>query len=103
MLSSNNQSNAKQVQFNSINNGINLDYLTIADNHTEEKNLNSIKDLSKNEEKFTINMKLNIKKNLNHNYGVNRQMTQHTGNDLGKKKDILEISEMMTQKPISKV
>ena len=95
------QSNSKPGQFNSLNNGINLDYLTIIDNAQDEKNNNDL--LNKNQENYTINMKVNIKKNLNHNYGINRQINPHIGNDLGKKKDILEISEMMTQKPISKV
>lgn len=103
MLSINGQTNSKSGQFNSLNNGINLDYLSIADNQNEEKHPSN-KDLHKNNEgKYTINFKLNIKKNHNHNYGLNRQITAHGPNELGKKKDILEISETMTQKPLSKV
>jgi hypothetical protein len=103
MLSLNGQTTEKSGQFNSLNNGINLDYLSLADNHNEEKHP-SIKDFNKkNEGKYTINFKLNIKKNHNHNYGINRQINNLGGNELGKKKDILEISETMTQKPLSKV
>lgn len=102
MLSLNGQSNVKSGQFNSLNNGINLDYLSIADNHNEEKQTNKDQ-FQNNEGKYTINFKLNIKKNHNHNYGLNRQINSLAANELGKKKDILEISETMTQKPLSKV
>lgn len=102
MLSLNGQSNIKSGQFTSLNKGINLDYLSIADNQNEEQHTNNSQNKT-NEGKYTINFKLNIKKNHNHNYGLNRQLNQHTANELGKKKDILEISETMTQKPISKV
>jgi len=102
ILSLNVQSNVKSGPFNSLNNGINLDYLSIADNQNEEKPTKNHQ--NKNDEgKYTINFKLNIKKNHNHNYGLNRQMNPHAGNELGKKKEILEISQTMTQKPLSKV
>ena len=103
MMSVNGQSNVKSGQFNSLNDGINLDYLTIADNQNDEKNPSHM-DLNKNNEgKYTINFKLNIKKNLIHNYGLTRQISPLPVKDLANKKDILEISETMTQKPLSKV
>lgn len=97
MLSLQNQ-NTKSEQFNLLNNGINLDYLCLNDgNNLEEKN-NEGK--NKEEENYTINMKVNVKKN-HHNYGMNRQIQpQSVSNEITKKKDILQISELMTQKPI---
>lgn len=103
LLSINNQSNTKPVQFNSLNNGINLDYLSLNDMQKDEKK-QSFRDLNKIDgEKFTINVKLNLKKNLNHNYGLNNKATNLTSSEIGKKKGILQISELMTQKPLSKV
>ncbi len=98
MQSGKSQANLKSDAF-ILNNGINLDYLSIADNKNEEDQTNNT-DLNKNNEgKYTINFKLNLKKN---NYGLNRPIT-HGATEIGKKKDIMEISETMTQKPLSKV
>ncbi len=102
MLSQNTQSIPKISLFNTNNNGINLDYLNIADNHLDDK-VSGNKKETQIEDNFTINMKLNSKKILSHNYGIKKQSTIPIVNDLGNRKNILEISHIMMQKPISKV
>lgn len=88
----------KDLNLNSYNGGIFLDLLPNEGIPQEEEG--EVTQEKENLDNYTINMKVNLKKNNNKlgkgNYGMNRN------NDKGKK-TLMEISELMHQKPISKV
>lgn len=85
------------------NNGVNLGNLMMSENEISE----NITTHDHSPEKFTINMKLNIKK-FNHYPSIRPSNTQggvqHTSpGEINKRQDILVISEEIYQKRISKV
>ena len=91
MLSFHDQSKDKGSNLNSYSQGINLDYLT-RDNIPEQ---NEDVKPEKNPDNYTINMKVNLKKPIG-SYGMNRNTDK-------RRKHLMEISETIHQKPLSKV
>lgn len=84
----------KDFNLNSYNGGVLLDFYQ-NENGTEVNEEEHAQDVSK--DIYTINMNINLKKNKIGNYGMNRN------NDDKRKRTLLEISELMHHKPISKV
>lgn len=69
----------------------------VHENHQNEIHEEGVQE-KENPDNYTINVKVNLKKNkVGNNYGMNRQHTEK------RKKTLLEISELMHHKPLSKV
>jgi len=88
------KSKEKDFNLNSFNGGVFLDL--IANEHATEGNEETVIPDNENPDNYTINMKVNLKKNKIGNYAINR-------NEDKRKKTLMEISEMMHHKPLSKV
>jgi hypothetical protein len=90
------KSKEKDFNLNTYNDQVFLDLMNgnATEGNEEVLRENEIQD------NYTINMKINLKKNKLGigNYGLNR-----IGNDDKRKKTLMEISELMHQKPLSKV
>ncbi len=88
----------KDFNINSYNDGVFLDLMNL--NASERNEIILPENENQDKDNYTINMKINLKKNKIGigNYGMNRNAS-----DDKRKKTLMEISELMHQKPLSKV
>ena len=100
MLSFHDKSKEKSTNLDEFSQGINLDYLTL-ENNSEPNEETKPQQEEKNQDNYTINMKVKIKKpgvGVG-SYGMNRNEHQVDK----RKKTLMEVTELLHQKPLSKV